>query len=61
MLEAKHVLGVRNELGEGPVWHAGERALYWTDIEKAAFTAFTQLPPHTRRLTSAEGGRARLS
>lgn len=34
MLEADHVLAVRNELGEGPVWHAGEGALYWTDIPK---------------------------
>lgn len=40
MLKAEHVLGVRNELGEGPVWHAGEGALYWTDIEKSCLHRF---------------------
>ncbi len=40
MLEAEHILSVRNELGEGPVWHVGEGALYWTDIEKSCYHRF---------------------
>lgn len=30
--EADHLLSVRNCLGEGPLWHAAEQALYWVDI-----------------------------
>jgi sugar lactone lactonase YvrE len=33
MNEVELVLKVKDELGEGPLWHAAERALYWTDIE----------------------------
>lgn len=40
MLEAEHVLSVRNELGEGPIWHAREQALYWTDIERSLYHRF---------------------
>ncbi|RPI34418.1 MAG: SMP-30/gluconolactonase/LRE family protein [Chloroflexota bacterium] len=32
MEEVEHVLRVRCELGEGPVWRPDEQALYWTDI-----------------------------
>jgi sugar lactone lactonase YvrE len=28
----EHVLAARCELGEGPLWHPEENALYWTDI-----------------------------
>jgi sugar lactone lactonase YvrE len=34
MNEVEHVLAVHDELGEGPVWHADEQALYWVDIER---------------------------
>lgn len=37
MFEVEHFLVVRNKLGEGPLWHAGERALYWVDIEGGCF------------------------
>jgi sugar lactone lactonase YvrE len=33
MEKVELVLTVKDELGEGPLWHAGEQALYWTDIE----------------------------
>ena len=25
------IVGVKNKLGEGPVWDVGEKALYWID------------------------------
>ncbi|MBN2304803.1 MAG: SMP-30/gluconolactonase/LRE family protein [Anaerolineae bacterium] len=28
----EHFYAAQNELGEGPIWHADERALYWIDI-----------------------------
>ena len=33
MNEVEHVLSLGNLLGEGPLWHPGEGALYWVDIE----------------------------
>jgi len=33
MAEFEVVLSVSNQLGEGPLWHAVERALSWVDIE----------------------------
>jgi sugar lactone lactonase YvrE len=33
-LEAEHVLGVQNELGEGPLWDARVGGLYWLDIKQ---------------------------
>jgi sugar lactone lactonase YvrE len=29
----EHVLASGDKLGEGPIWHPGEQALYWVDIE----------------------------
>lgn len=40
MPDAEHVFRARNELGEGPIWHASEQALYWTDIERAHYHRF---------------------
>lgn len=34
--EAELVLHLRNQTGESPVWHAGEQALYWVDIQAGA-------------------------
>ncbi|WP_295518830.1 SMP-30/gluconolactonase/LRE family protein [Limnohabitans sp. Rim8] len=31
VLEARCILNVRNALGEGPLWHPVEQALYWLD------------------------------
>lgn len=30
--EVERVLDITNKLGEGPLWHVGEQALYWVDI-----------------------------
>ena len=37
MYTADHFLTTHNKLGEGPIWHAGEGALYWVDIESRSF------------------------
>ncbi|MBN1994454.1 MAG: SMP-30/gluconolactonase/LRE family protein [Anaerolineae bacterium] len=37
MNKLEHVLAVRNELGEGPLWHPEEQALYWVDIPRHNF------------------------
>ncbi len=37
MTEVEHLLKAANQLGEGPLWHAGEKALYWVDIEGECF------------------------
>ncbi|MEZ4513126.1 MAG: SMP-30/gluconolactonase/LRE family protein [Chloroflexota bacterium] len=41
MMEVEHVFAVRNVLGEGPMWHVGERALYWVDINSGCFYRYT--------------------
>ena len=33
MLEVRQVAACQNRLGEGPLWHTQEKALYWVDIE----------------------------
>ncbi|NQS91387.1 MAG: SMP-30/gluconolactonase/LRE family protein [Chloroflexi bacterium] len=37
---AEHYLQAANKLGEGPLWQAAERALYWVDIERHCFHRF---------------------
>ena len=37
MGELEHVLSARNQLGEGPLWHPDEQALYWVDIDAHCF------------------------
>ena len=37
MNQVEHLLAVRNRLGEGPLWHPEEAALYWVDIEGHCF------------------------
>jgi sugar lactone lactonase YvrE len=32
MNEVEHILAIKNELGEGPLWNPEEQALYWVDI-----------------------------
>ncbi len=40
MSEAVQVQAVQDELGEGPLWHPGEQALYWVDIENNIYHRF---------------------
>jgi sugar lactone lactonase YvrE len=37
MHELEHILAVKNQLGEGPLWHPEEQALYWVDIDRHCF------------------------
>lgn len=37
MYTVEHVLPMQNALGEGPLWHSGEGALYWIDFTRAQF------------------------
>jgi len=37
MTDVEQILPVQNQLGEGPLWHAAEEALYWVDIEGENF------------------------
>jgi sugar lactone lactonase YvrE len=34
MDQVEHVVSAQNKLGEGPVWHPFEQALYWLDIDQ---------------------------
>ncbi len=36
-MQVEHVISVNNQLGEGPVWHPDEGALYWVDIHSGCF------------------------
>jgi len=40
MSELEHILSVKNEAGEGPVWNADEQALYWVDVLGHCFHRF---------------------
>lgn len=46
MSDVEHVLAVKNQIGEGPVWHADAQALYWVDIDAHCFY---RLDPSTGR------------
>jgi sugar lactone lactonase YvrE len=39
-MEAVHVLGAQNIIGEGPVWNPEEQALYWVDIAGKSINRF---------------------
>ena len=43
----------QNQLGEGPLWHAQEQALYWVDIHQKRVERYT-LADGTRRTTQFE-------
>lgn len=54
MAEVEHVLEIRNVIGEGPVWHSEEGALYWVNfIGQYQILRFL---PHTRDLDVFETG-----
>jgi L-arabinonolactonase len=36
-MKAEHLLSINNQLGEGPLWHPDEQALYWVDIAAHCF------------------------
>jgi L-arabinonolactonase len=37
MTEVEHFLSIHNRLGEGPLWHPDEGALYWVDIDAGCY------------------------
>ena len=37
MMQVEHILPIKNVLGEGPLWHPEEQALYWVDITGYCF------------------------
>jgi sugar lactone lactonase YvrE len=40
MMKVELVLPVSDELGEGPLWHPTEQALYWVDIELGRYHCY---------------------
>ena len=40
MMEIIHVLSSQNALGEGPLWSAEEKALYWVDIYRKTISRY---------------------
>jgi sugar lactone lactonase YvrE len=50
MESVQRLLPVRNRLGEGPLWHAAEQALYWVDIEGMAYHCFVPASGEQRRV-----------
>lgn len=40
MSSVEHVVACQCKLGEGPVWHPGEQALYWLDIYQTRLYCF---------------------
>jgi sugar lactone lactonase YvrE len=45
-LEVRHVLDVKAELGEAPLWSVEQQALYWLDIERKTFNRFDPATGH---------------
>jgi sugar lactone lactonase YvrE len=41
MNQVEHLLSGQNSLGEGPLWHPDEQALYWVDIDADCFHRLT--------------------
>jgi sugar lactone lactonase YvrE len=50
-LQATMLLATNSTLGEGPLWHAEHKMLYWVDIEQKIVHAFE---PHTGRHRTIE-------
>lgn len=53
MITAQPLLPVHNRLGEGPLWHPREQALYWVDIHDGAYSRYD---PLTRAVERVEVG-----
>jgi sugar lactone lactonase YvrE len=51
MITIEHVLSVHNVVGESPIWHPGEQALYWADI---GGNQFFRLIPSTGELQTVD-------
>src|SRR5688572_5391046 len=53
-MQAELVLDARNAVGESPVWHAAERALYWVDIPAKRLYRHHPATGETRHWTAPE-------
>jgi len=50
----RSALGLRAKLGEGPVWHRDERALYWVDVFKPSVNRFDPATGENRAIAAPE-------
>lgn len=55
MATAECVLEFRSNLGEGPLWHAGERRLYWLDLLRPAIYRFDPATGRNEQLAADIG------
>lgn len=54
MSEIRSVLGLSAELGESPVWHRREGALYWVDVRKPTINRFDPRSGENRETETQE-------
>jgi sugar lactone lactonase YvrE len=50
------VLEIRSNLGEGPLWHAAERRLYWLDLLRPAIYRFDPASGRNEQVRAEIGG-----
>lgn len=48
MVDVERVIDCQHELGEGPIWHGAESALYWVDIRGKSVERYEPASGHRR-------------